>query len=311
VGSHSNCKVAILPDFLNKLPQVFRQRYLRTHSVYLKSMADIIAHMYGIMHDMTKLEESVARMLLQLSAQGAKLDERRDDPGHETHPFRNLRNCWYHECALIHPLESIDERLKFASWKIVQCYYSIFSAVASLVCCYHPPKRNPSKTLNIYGREFLCNRDRQKFFLPPVNLYLNQQGVIPKELSEMITWNYAQEHKIPFIKECLESVRQEQTITTLPHYLKSLREWATYEDAYLMFRLYGEGPKRDLDFSLERIVFIHCLQTEHYLINLFGWDSVERQYHTFLEALETYLDIEPINLVTRFHTYQTSKLLEL
>ena len=273
-------------------------------------MADIIANMYSIMFDMTKLEESVASMILKLSAQGAELDERREDPGHETPEFRNLRNCWYHECALSYPFESIDERLKFASWKIVQCYYSVFSAIASLVCCYHPPKKNPSKTLNIYGREFLCNRDRKKFFLPPVNLCLNQQGEIPKELIEMITWNYAHEHKIPHIKECLESVREENTITTFPHYLKSLREWATYEDAYLMFRLYGERPKADLDFSLKRIVFIHCLQTEYYLINLFGWDSVERQFHTFLEAFETYLNIEPTTLLTRFHAYQTSKLLK-
>jgi len=296
--------------FLRKLPGVFRERYLQTHSIYLKSIADIIAHMYHIMHDMTKLEESVTSMILKLSAQGAKLDERREDPGHETPEFRNLRNCWYHECALSYPSESIDERLKFASWKIVQCYYSVFSAIASLICCYHPPKRNPNKTLNIYGREFLCNRDLLKFFLPPANLYLNQQGVIPKELTEMITWDYAQEHKIPDIKKCLESVHKKGKITTFPHYLKSLREWATYEDAYLMFRLYGKSPKTDLDFSLKRIAFIHCLQTEYYLINLFGWDSVEQQYSTFLHALETYLDIEPTTLMARFQAYQTSEILE-
>lgn len=249
-------------------------------------------------------------MILKLQTQKAKLDERRQDPGHETLEFRNLRNCWYHECALNYPFESLDERLRFASWKIIQCYYSVFSAIASLVCCYHPPQKSPDKTFNIYGREFLCNRERRDFFLPPVNLYLNQQGIIPKDLSDMITWEYGHEYKIPDIEKCLKSVHKESTITTIPHYLKSLREWVTYQDAYLMFRLYGESPKQDLDFSLKRIAFIYCLQTEYYLINLFGWDSVKRQYDAFSTELENNLKIESPTLLARVNAYQSLKLFE-
>lgn len=295
-----------MADFLKELPKIFRKRYLRTHGIYLKSIADITAHMYGIMYDMTELEEPTTSMILALSTQGAELDEKRQDPGHETPEFRNLRNCWYHECALNYPFESIDERLRFASWKIIQCYYSVFSAVASIVCCHHPPQKAPMKTLNIYGREFLCNRKKKNFFLPPMNLYLNQQGVIPKSLSEMITWDYGHEFKIPQITECLKSVHKENTITTIPHYLKSLREWVTYEDAYLMFRLYGKGPKGDLDFSLKRIAFIHCLQTEYYLINLFGWGAIERQYEAFSNELRRNLKIESPTLLARISSYQIS-----
>ena len=293
-----------MADFLKELPRVFRERYLDTHGIYLKSIADIIASMYH----MRDFEEASVRMIQKLMAQGAKLDEKRQDPGHETFEFRNLRNCWYHECALNYPFESRDERLRFASWKIMQCYYSVFSSIASLVCCHHPPKKSPNKTLNIYARNFLRNSKRRRFFLPPMNLYLNQQGVIPKALSETVTWNYAHEFKIPDIEKCLRSVHNKSTITTIPHYLKSLREWATYQDAYLMFRLYGEGPKADLDFSLKRITFIHCLQTEYYLINLFGWKAFERQYKAFSTELKNNLKIESSTLLARINAYQSSKL---
>lgn len=159
-----------MADFLEQLPEVFRERYLQTHSVYLKSIADIIAMMYKTVN----LRKASINMVQKLVTQGAKLHEKRQDPGHETLEFRNLRNCWYHECALNYPFKNLDKRLKFASWKIIQCYYSVFASIASLVCCYFPPQKSPIKTLNIYGREFLCNRERRKFFLPPANIYLNQ-----------------------------------------------------------------------------------------------------------------------------------------
>jgi len=294
----------LLVDFLRQLPEVFRERYLQTHSVYLKSIADIIAAMYKTRN----LRKASVNMVRKLLTQGAKVDEKREDPGHETLEFRNLRNCWYHECSLNYPFKNLDERLKFASWKIIQCYYSVFASIAALVCCYHPPQKSPIKTLNIYGREFLCSKERRNFFLPPVNLYLNQQGIIPIDLSERISWGYAHEFKMPYIKKCLESVHKENTITTIPHYLKSLREWVTYQDAYLLFRLYGEAPKEDLDFSLKKIAFVHCLQTEYYLINLFGWDAVERQYDTFLTELENNLGITSSTLLGRFDAYRSFEL---
>jgi len=293
-----------LVDFLRELPEVFRERYLKTHSIYLKSIADIIAEMYKT----TSLRKASANMIRKLLTQEAKLHEKRQDPGHETLEFRNLRNCWYHECSLNYPFRNLDERLKFASWKIIQCYYSVFASIASLVCCYHPPQLSINKTISIYGREFLCSRERKRFFLPPVNLYLSQEGIIPRDLSKMITWDYAHEFKIPHIEKCLRSVHKENTMTTIPHYLKSLRDWVTYQDAYLLFRLYGEVPKVDLDFSLRKIAFIHCLQTEYYLINLFGWNAVERQYDAFLTELENNLEIKSPTLSARFSAYQSFNL---
>jgi len=258
--------------------------------------------------DKDSMKLASMNMIATLIDQGAKQHEQRKDPGHETIEFRNLRNCWYHECSLNYPVEDLDERLKFASWKIIQCYYSVFAAVASIVCCHHPPKKSIDKTLSIYANEFLCNKGRKDFFLPPVNLYLNQECKIPNDLSEKITWKYAHEHKIPDINECLKLAHKEKKITSIPHYLKCLRDWVTYQDAYLLFRLYGQGPKEDLDFSLKRIVFIHSLQTEYYLIKLFGWKAVEQQYDVFLTQLENNLGITSKPLLTRFEAFQNFKL---
>ena len=294
-----------LVKFLDSLPHVFVERYLKTHGVYLKSIADIIATMYGTPFG-TATEGTANKMILTLLIQEARLDERRQDSEGETVEFRNLRNCWYHECALNYPFEDRDERLKFASWKIIQGYYTVFSSIASLVCCYHEKQKSHNKILNLYARDFLGNRRRKAFVLPPMNLYLNQQGIIPNETLETITWQYAHEYKIPDIRKCLETVHKDNRITTIPHYLKSLRDWVTYQDAYLLFRLYGDAPKADLDFSLKLTAFIYCLQTEHYLIRLFGYESLKLQFRIFSTQLRNNLNIKSPSLEARFNAYESN-----
>ena len=37
---------------------------------------------------------------------------------------------------------------------------------------------------------------------------------------------------------------------------------------------------------LKNIAFIHCVQTEYFLIKLFGWDAVKLQYDTFTIQLK-------------------------
>ena len=178
-------------DFLANLPNIFRERYLNTHETYLYGINYIIERMYRPV-DYTEMSN---RMLLQLLKQDAKLSERRQDSSDETLEFRNLRNSWYHECALNHPLNNRDERLRFASWKIIQCYYTVFSAIASLVCCYHKKRKTINVILNLYKSDFLCQKERGAFVVPPFNLYLNQQGIIPKEASEWVSKKYDWHHK--------------------------------------------------------------------------------------------------------------------
>ena len=81
----------------------------------------------------------------------------------------------------------------------------------------------------------------------------------------MVDWSYASKHHIPKIIQCLKSVHTGNQLTTIPHYLKRLREWVQYEDSYLFFRLYGDSVKNNLDFSLKRISFGYLVQIEFFL----------------------------------------------
>lgn len=290
-------------DFFSNLPDTFRERFLDTHFVYLYSISYIIRKMYGEKN----LEETTEAMVNQLLNQKPRLSERKQDPPHEISEFRNLRNCWYNECALNYPFDNLDERIKFASWKIMQCYYTVFHAIASLVCCHHEEQHRISNTLNLYTREFLC-RTRKAFTLPPLNLFVNQQGIIPKEAKELITWEWGRDNCVPKIKECLDGVQVKNRLTAIPHYLKTLRESFTYRDMYLLFRLYGESPKNKLDTSLSKIAFAYCLQTEFYLINLFGWNAFEQQFNVFSSELRENLNIESPTLISRFVTYKKMNL---
>lgn len=103
--------------------EIFRKRYLNTHEIYLTSIADVIATLYkgeGCHED--RCAEMVLR-LLNASEIGIREDVDEEEP-----QFRNLGNSWHHEGSLTYPSESPDERLLFAAWKIVQCYYTVFSS---------------------------------------------------------------------------------------------------------------------------------------------------------------------------------------
>jgi len=290
--------VEALVKFLSEQRQreIFRKRYLSTHETYLKSIADIIAYLYEWQ---ATHEERCFKMVSRLMSEDKM--RKRKDIDEEEPQFRNLRNSWYHECALNYP-PNPNERLLFAAWKIIQCYYAVFSSIASLVTCFKPEKKSHEATLNTFAREFLCGR-RRKYFLPPANFYLNQQGRFPEDFSKQVNWPYADQHHIPNIIKCLAEVRKEEQMVTIPHYLKELRDWVTYGDAYLFIRLYGQTPKMNLDFSLQAIAFINCVQTEFFLLRLFGWEVVHRQFEYFLDQLETNLGITSEPLAARFNVY--------
>jgi hypothetical protein len=299
-------------DFLRSLPKIFVERYLNTHALYLKSIADVTAHLYDIFRGESERvwKNACRNMLVRLDR--ADSIPRRRDTDFETFHFRNLRNCWYHESALYDPLDDIDSRLRFAAWKIIQCYYAVFSSIASLVCLDNTQYKSHDAILNHYISNFICNRNRKEFFLPPVNFYLNQQGVFSEEFSKMVNWEYADYYHLPAIKKCLKHTKKElkkeqgreaNIRIGIPHYLKILRDWANYQDAYIFFRLYGDKVKEDLDFSLKRITFIHCVQTEFFMLRTFGWGAMQLQYETFIEELNTNLKIDSPSLVGRFDCY--------
>lgn len=286
---------------LKNLPELFRQRYLDTHEKFLKSIADITAHLYFKKDNHLEYGCEIMTKLL-LSA--GNFSESMVNKNYESQYFRNLRNSWYHEVALNNPQDDLDQRFKFAPWKIIQCYYSIFAGISALIRCFNSFKIDSHKKIfNIFGNEFLRNNKRKIFFLPPYNFYLDQEGNFNPLFEEMVNWSYASEYHIPKIKQCLTSVRTKNQLTTIPHYLKRLREWAQYEDSYLFFRLYGDSVKKNLDFSLKRISFGYLVQIEFFFIKLFGWEPLKLQFNTFNEELEQNIEINPINLSQRFIIY--------
>lgn len=85
---------------LKDLPELFKRRYLDTHEKFLKSIADITAHLY--FKNNNHLEDGCEIMIKILLSAGS-FSESRIDKSYESLYFRNLRNSWYHEVALNNP----------------------------------------------------------------------------------------------------------------------------------------------------------------------------------------------------------------
>jgi hypothetical protein len=301
-------------NLLEEIPKLFVERFLNTHSQYLKSLADISAHLY--FKEFDDWEVACNNMLLRLIPNGSL--PHRDDIEGETAHFRNLRNCWYHECALNYPFDDTDKRMLFAAWKIIQFYYTVFSSIATLVCIDEPQRKRHNEMIKKYMTAFVCNSRNRGFCLPPTNFYLNQDGTFSPKFSEMVNWKYADEYHFPLIEACLNLAKKQIAIEAsssekwrigIPHYLKTLRDWANYQDAYLFFRLYGDKVKFHLDFSLKRIAFVYCGQTEYFLLKTFGWEPVNLQFTAFRKQLKDNLGINSPTLEGRFNSYSSNRKL--
>jgi len=291
-------------DLIAELPNLFRERYLNTHEKYLKSIADISSILYFKEGD--NLEYGCELIVNKLLSAG-EFSESKYDEKFESKYFRNLRNAWYHELVLNSPEDDFDQRIKFAPWKIVQCYYSIIAGISALIRCFYTVKfDNHKKIAALFTNDFLNSNTRRNFFLPPFNYYLDQQGNFKASNEEIINWEYGIENHIPYIKECLRNIKNNQTARRISilHYLIKLRNWVQYEDAYLFFLLYGESVKENLDYSLKRLSYGYMVHVEFFFIKLFGWKYLEPQFDVFIEKVEDNLDIEPSNLIKRFCIYQ-------
>ncbi|MFX1502130.1 MAG: hypothetical protein ACFFDH_14295 [Promethearchaeota archaeon] len=286
---------------LIELPRLFRERYLDTHENYLNSIAEIAYYLY--FKDPPGINNGCESMVKKLLNAGNFTEQMVDDK-FESIYFRNLRNAWYHELVLNYPQDDEIERTKFAPWKIVQCYYCILAGISALIRCFYSGKLDRhNKIFSIFTNDFLNNKKRRQFFLPPYNYYLDQHGNLNTSNNEMIEWEYGRKNHIPNIQKCLESIHIENRRTSIPHYLIDLRNWAQYEDSYLFFQLYGPSVKVNLDFSLGKISYGYMVQVEFFLINLFGWKTLKLQFDTFIEKVTENLGIRPFELVVRYQVY--------
>lgn len=92
---------------LKDLPKLFKECYLDTHEDYLRSFADITTYLY--FKNNNHLEDGCEIMINNLLSAG-KFSESMVDKSFESPYFRNLRNSWFHEVALNHPQDDLDQR---------------------------------------------------------------------------------------------------------------------------------------------------------------------------------------------------------
>lgn len=280
------------------IERAFRARYLNTHEKYLDSIATLLV----ACNDHSALANgrfmlshavSVRAMCTQMKALN-RFDEAR--------ALRNLRNSWYHECALNHPL-GLDDRMRFAPWKIIQFFYTVYSALSSMVRCFNNrPILRQRTALDEFTSKVIVNAPN-RFVPAPLCFYL-QGGVIAPLPRSVVSWPYGLSCHVPNVQRCLESLPTTPIQpVSLFHYFKFLREWANYEDSYIFINLFGPSVISMLASSLSTIVVGFLPVAEVFLISFYGWDRVHAEFLTFSNRIVRHLKIEPTSLITRFAEY--------
>ena len=280
------------------IERAFRARYLDTHEKYLDSIATLL----GACNNHASLATgrfmlshtvSIRTMCTRMKALN-RFDEAR--------ALRNLRNSWYHECALNYP-QTLDDRMKFAPWKIIQFFYTIYSALSAVVRCFdNRPKLTQQLALKEFTTEVIVNPS-VRFAPVPLCFYL-QGGAITPSPRSVVSWAYGLSCHVPNVQRCLESLHATSTRpVSLFQYFKSLREWANYEDSYIFINLFGTGVMSRLDSSLKIIVQGFLPVAEVFLISFYGWDRVHTEFLTFSHRVVRHLKTEPSSLITRFGEY--------
>ena len=283
---------------MESLASAFRTRYLDTHEKYLDSIATLL----GVCNGHTSLETGQFMLRHVTSLRNMCSQMKTLNSFDESRALRNLRNSWYHESALNYP-QDLDGRLKFAPWKIIQFFYTIYSALSAIVRCFDNRSRLSQQiALNEFTNKVIINPPIR--FVPvPLCFYLLDRAISPPPPS-VVSWPYGLSYHMPSVQRCLESV---DPVSTRPlslfHYFKSLREWANYEDSYIFINLFGPVVISMLDSSLRRIVQGFLPVAEVFLISFYGWEKVHDQFQQFSYRIDRHLKIQPSSLITRFGKY--------
>jgi len=281
------------------IARAFRARYLDTHEKYLDSIVTLLRSCNGGYTPSSPVQFMLRQVV---SVKSVSSQMRARNSFDKARALRNLRNSWYHECALNYP-DDLNDRMKFAPWKIIQFFYAIYSALSAVVRCFddHPRLRQQT-ALNEFTTEVIINPPTS--FMPvPFNFYL-RGGVITPSPPSVISWPYGLSWHVPNVQRCLESLHATSTSpVSLFHYFKSLREWANYEDSYIFINLFGPSIISGLDSSLSRIVPWFCPVAEVFLISFCGWNIVQEQFKQFASHIEQHLEVRPSPLISRFEEY--------
>lgn len=220
----------------------------------------------------------------------------------EARALRNLRNSWYHECALTYP-QNLDDRMKFAPWKIIQFFYAVYSALSAVIRCFDSrPRLRQQTALDEFTAEVIINPPTR--FIPVPLCFCLLGGATTPSPPSVVSWPYGLSYHVPNVQRCLESLHPAPTRpVSLFHYFKSLREWANYEDSYIFINLFGPVVISMLDSSLRRIVQGFVPVAEVFLISFYGWHAVHDQFTQFSSRVEHILKVTPSSLISRFEDY--------
>lgn len=286
--------------------------YLHSYHKWLKSIADILVREYligsfGESRERRYVNGLFSRVILE---DNYISELKAHNKGNKIRAKRNLLNSWYNECTLRYPEKNIMdyESMKFASWKIIQFYYTIFTGLSSLNRdFYRGFWRNHNTAIDIFVENLLVIPSlNNKFFIPPFCFVLKDDKVEPS-FEKAISWPYGLSYHCPNLNECLIDTKNKRKkkdkIISLFHFFKCLREWATYQSAYIFINLYGQGPKAELEMCLKDISFCFNYLVEKFQIKFYGFREINVLYQDFLRRMERHLKIKPFHLITRFDNH--------
>lgn len=273
----------------------FFQRYLSTHERYLDAIWAV-----GV-------PPGDGKVVRRIGIPTEVIDELKGKArGIQGKSIRAMRNAWYHECAFWCPENNENEWIRFAPWKIIQFYYSIFCMISAMVRCIDDSPQMAHKTvIDKFTKSFIMNVQlNQVLFYAPFCFYLDNGTIHPSPVGR-VPRTYALENDFPILPRCLASIpnRSAKPISVF-HYFKSLREWATYEDSYIFMNLYGPTVKGKLRHYLQHILPAFLCIGENFLVAFWGADIIRTEFDSFTSGMIRVTEFTPSSLQSRFEEYR-------
>ena len=164
--------------------------------------------------------------------------------------------------------------------------------------------------LKYFNTNILRKKQLRDGIVYPFNVHLDQAGLIKDPSLSERKAIFDDDYFFPPFTDALKSVRSGShgRIISIFDYFKKLREWATYEEPYLFFRIYSPHLRQNFQKYLTQIIDPFIFMTEAYLIKLHGFGRINDQKEIFIDNLENYLNIPANDISDRFnfhHQYKT------
>ena len=193
--------------------------------------------------------------------------------------------------------------MKFAIWKIIQFYYTIYTGLSSLGRLVDKNRWGHNRAIDTFVDKMLLAPElNNSFFIPPFCFVLDDGEIKPK-YEDAIIWKYGLSFHCPRIENSLKMCKRQRPISVF-HFFQKLREWASYQEPYIFINLFGKGPKSELERYMNDISFSFEYLVERLHIAYFGHDEINKLYEDFSHRIRTHLNIDPVHLITRFESYE-------